>query len=417
MERRPVAILAALLALTAVLSAGLPEDGAGSRGELRGLWVVRGTLTSPASIARMVEGAHAAGFNALFVQVRGRGDAYYLGGVEPRPEALGDAAGFDPLAQTLREARARGLRVFAWLTVNLVASAHELPRSPAHVVNRSPDWLMVPRPLAQELSVADPQSPGYVGRIARWTRARGGEVEGLYASPIHPAASAHMVAVVSDLARRYDIDGIHLDYVRYPAPEFDYSRRALEEFRASVLPDLTPAEAASLDAKRRDDVLAYADMFPVRWATFRRAKLTALVLRIRDRLRTDRPGASLSAAVVPDAEEASTRRLQDWPRWLETGLLDAACPMAYTNDDAQFGEQVSAAVSSSTLGEIWAGIGAYRLTPDQTVARITSARRLGAAGVVLFSYDSMIDPSQPPAYLAEVGRAAFASGRTVASGR
>lgn len=407
------------LALAAVLLAipGAEARRAGEPGELRGLWVVRSSLGSRPSIARMIDGARAAGFNTLLVQVRGRGDAYFAGGLEPRAEALetGDAA-FDPLAFALAEAHARHLSVVAWVTVNLVASAHELPRSSAHVVNRAPQWLMVPRPLAQELVNVDPHSPGYVGRLARWTRARSSDAEGLYTSPIHPAASAHTVAVVADLARRYAVDGVHLDYVRYPTADFDYSRTALEEFRTSVLPDLSRAEAAALDASRREDALAYVDMFPQRWAAFRRSRLTALVMRLRDAVRQARPAATLSAAVVPDAGEAVASRLQDWPRWLETALIDAACPMAYTTDGALFQSLIERAVTAAGTGEIWAGIGAYRLTADQTIERIAAARRLGAAGVLLFSYDSLVAPAQPVSYLSEVGRAAFPAGGAGAGG-
>jgi uncharacterized lipoprotein YddW (UPF0748 family) len=379
--------------------------------ELRGLWVVRSSLTSPGSITRMVEGAHAAGFNTLIVQVRGRGDAFFTTDLEPRADGLaGSAATFDPLASTLTEAHARGLSVLAWVTVNLVSSAHSLPRAPAHLVHRSPEWLMVPRALAQDLYGADPHSPGYVGRLARWTRSRSAEVEGLYSSPLHPGAASHTVAVFEDLVRRYAVDGVHLDYVRYPTAEFDHSRSALEAFRASVAPELPRAEFSRLDARRRDDVLAFVDMFPQRWASFRRNRLTALVMRIRDAVGRIRPAASLSAAVVPEAEEAADSKFQEWTRWLDTGLLDAACPMAYSAEVAAFERQIRSAVSSAGAGEIWAGIGAYRLTPDQTVDRIAAARRLGARGVVLFSYDSLVEPAQPVTYLSDVGRAAFSGG-------
>lgn len=418
---RPPQLLRLFLPLAVVFCLlGLPHAQnlrpAAAPSELRGLWVVRSSLGNKASIDKMVRGAHAAGFNALLVQVRGRGDAYYRSGLEPRADAISSDPGFDPLAYTLEEAHSRGLSVIAWMTINLVASAHELPRSPAHVLNRSPGWLMVPRPLAQELAGVDPHSPGYVGRIARWTRLHSSEVEGLYSSPVNPAASAHTVSVVEDLVTRYAVDGVHLDYVRYPSPDFDYSRAALDEFRLSVLPDLTRPEAASLDAKRRDDVLAYVDMFPQRWATFRRARLTAMVMRIRSAVSRARVGVSLSAAVVPDRGEATTQKLQDWPRWLESALLDAASPMAYTPDAGQFEAQIKSAVAAAATGEIWAGIGAYRLTPEQTVDRIAAARRLGAAGVVLFSYDSLMEPSQPVTYLSDVGRAAFPRNLPGASG-
>ena len=56
---------------------------------------------------------------------------------------------------------------------------------------------------------------------------------------------------------------------------------------------------------------------------------------------------------------------------------------------------------------MWAGIGAYRLSPAQTVENIETARRLGASGIVLFSYDSLVHPPRGLDYLASVGRAAF----------
>jgi len=56
---------------------------------------------------------------------------------------------------------------------------------------------------------------------------------------------------------------------------------------------------------------------------------------------------------------------------------------------------------------IWAGIGAYRLTRVQIADNVQTARRLGADGVILFSYDSLTEPSRGPGYLAEVARAAF----------
>lgn len=415
------ALLAFALVLVVAASRGdlpvAPLHAAGEE-EVRGLWVVRTSLASPASVQRLVESAASAGFNTLMVQVRGRGDAYYTGGLEPRAESLTQAgADYDPLALILREARARGLRVHVWLGINLVSSAHDLPADPSHVVNRSPEWLMVPRPLAQELSLAAPRSPGYVGRLARWTRARSDEVEGLYLSPLVPRAAAHTVAVAADIASRYAVDGVHLDYVRFPGPEFDYGRVALDEFRMTVLPRLDAEQRRTLEARRRDDALAYADMFPQGWADFRRSRLTALVMRLAAAVRVARPGAHVSAAVVPDAEHAARTRFQDWRRWLDADLLDAVCPMAYTPDDALFASQIADAAGSPGTAAVWAGIGAFRLSPEQTVSRIAAARRAGAGGVVLFSYDTLVEAGRPATYLADVGRSAFGEHREITATR
>src|SRR5829696_668396 len=207
--------------------------------EIRALWVTRSSLTTPASITTLVTTARQQGFNTLLVQVRGRGDAYFASTLEPRPGDLArQPASFDPLAAVLAEAKAAGIRVHAWVSLNLVSSAVELPAAPDHLVYRHPEWLMVPRPIAQELARLDAANPGYVGKIARWTRGESETVEGLYASPVQPDAAAYAARVVTDLARRYDLDGVHLDYVRYPNQQFDYSRASVAEFRAEMRPKI-----------------------------------------------------------------------------------------------------------------------------------------------------------------------------------
>ena len=84
--------------------------------------------------------------------------------------------------------------------------------------------------------------------------------------------------------------------------------------------------------------------------------------------------------------------------------MDAVAPMAYTPEPGRFAQQIAAARDVAGGGAIWAGIGAYRLTAAQTIENIQTARRLGTAGVVLFSYDSLIDPRQAPARNVRIGR-------------
>ena len=116
----------------------------------------------------------------------------------------------------------------------------------------------------------------------------------------------------------------------------------------------------------------------------------------------------VSVAAAPDQRDALSRKLQDWGTWVGEGIVDALCPMAYTPQPDRFAEQIAGARSAAGDRPVWAGIGAYRLSPAQTIENIQTARRLGAAGVILFSYDSLIDPEQSaPDYLSTVGRAVF----------
>jgi uncharacterized lipoprotein YddW (UPF0748 family) len=409
---------AAAVALTLVLAASVlagavaPALPSQAPAETRALWVLRTSLTTPDQIARLVREAKASGFNTLLVQVRGRGDAYFAGGLEPAPPQLSRAAaGFDPLAQTLRTAHAAGLRVHTWINVNLVASAAMLPTDPTHIVRAHPDWLMLPRGLAPDLLRLNPRDPAYLSRLATWTRAHNSQVEGIYSSPIPIDAAHHIEAVVRDLVERYPVDGVHLDYIRYPTAEFDYSPAALAAFREFVLTDLTTAERAPLDARLARNPFIYPDTFPARWTAFRRARLTDLVARLRTTVKQHRPDALLSAAVKPDANEAMNERLQDWQDWAARGLLDVICPMAYTADLSRFSQAVANVGRSAAPQPFWAGIGAYRLDSAQTVAHIRAARAAGAQGIALFSYDSLTAPA-----LLTIGRAAFGEpGTPVAS--
>ena len=135
-----------------------------ARDEVRALWVVRTSLVSPQAVDDMVVAAQQSGFNTLLVQVRGRGDAYFLNGLEPRPVSLTSQPAFDPLGDTIAKAHARGLAVHAWINVNLVSGTN-VPSDRTHIVYRHPEWLMVPRQLGDDLATLDPAGPEYLGRL------------------------------------------------------------------------------------------------------------------------------------------------------------------------------------------------------------------------------------------------------------
>ncbi len=412
---RPTPLLRSLSIVIAALCAALSmsaREGASPAsargGELRGLWVTRSWMTSPGKVAQVVDDAARHGLSAIFVQVRGRGDAYYAGGPDPRAVLLAtQPAAFDPLAELTHRARLRGLEVHAWVNVNLVAGATDLPANAGHVVRRHPEWLMVPRELAPALLASDPSSSTYVTSLARWTQRNIHRVEGLYTSPIPEAARQHVVDVLTHLARRYPLDGVHLDYIRYPGADFDYSRAALQAFRATVVPDLSAADVTRYDARTRREPMIYADAFPQRWLAFRQTRLTTLVERVRAAVQAERPAARITAAVWPDAQDAVERKMQDWPGWLQAGHVDAVTPMMYTTSAALFSRQL-AELASHPAGSVWPGIGVYRITAAEAARRVGAARAAGFNGVMLFSYDSMTGGvGRPSTYLASLQREVF----------
>jgi uncharacterized lipoprotein YddW (UPF0748 family) len=159
------------------------------------------------------------------------------------------------------------------------------------------------------------------------------------------------------------------------------------------------------------DPIAYPNRFPERWRDFRRSRLTSLVIKIRTAVKTARPSVVFSAAVVPDAQVAFDSRLQDWRGWVDQSLLDVLCPMAYTADADTFHKQIAAARAYAGSRPVWAGIGAYQLSPSQTLTHIAAANKLGVAGVILFSYEALTAPPNSAGSIGELGRAAFGSAR------
>jgi len=381
--------------------------------EVRALWVVRTTLTSPEKIHQLVSSAADNGFNTLIVQIRGRGDAYYKSRVEPRAIELKDQpATFDPLALTLEEAHKRGLKVHGWLNTSLLANLDALPTHPAHVYNKYPEWLAVPKPVAAELYNMSPRDPAYRQKIVEWSKANRGELEGVYTGPANPKVRDHIYNIWMDVLKHYPVDGLHFDYVRFASPDFDYSRTSLENFRKWLEPQLTSDERRELKNTLKTNVLAAPEMFPAKFADFQRAQVTTLVQRIYRDVKKRRPNALVSAAVFANDENAYTRRFQDWRRWLEMGILDVACPMAYSTDTAVFQKQIEVATTTAhgANRRVWAGIGAYRIPSESAVEKINVARALNAEGFILFSYDFTARPSDlnpDGAYLERVRRAAF----------
>jgi uncharacterized lipoprotein YddW (UPF0748 family) len=221
--------------------------------------------------------------------------------VSVSPYSQGDLP-FDGLAALIRGAHDRGLRVVASLNTNIVTGVDELPLARDHVLYTHPEWLMVPRAIAAEMLHTDVRSPGYVGRLARWTRANASRVAGLYLSPLSPAAAEYVANATEALVRRYDFDGLEVHAA--PCPEdFDYSRTAMDVFRAELRARLSAADRARMDGIEDLDPFAYADEYPDEWRLFQRARLDDLVDRVSASARTARPSILLAAGNRTGAED------------------------------------------------------------------------------------------------------------------
>jgi hypothetical protein len=229
MSRAILRCAAALACATLILSVPslLPLH---AQTEVRALWVVRTSLTSPAAIETMVSAAKAGGFNTLLVQIRGRGDAYYQRGLEPRARRW-------PASRHSIRSRWRSRAHDAGPRARLGERQPRRGRRRAsvrrdHVVYRHPEWLMVPR--WPRTSSASTRAAPNIWVASAIHEDQSSEIEGLYLSPIS-APRRYRSASSATSPSGIRSTGIHLDYVRYPNEEFDYSRDSLAAFRQNVL--------------------------------------------------------------------------------------------------------------------------------------------------------------------------------------
>ena len=133
--------------------------------------------------------------NAVIFQVRPMADALYESKLEPWSEyltgTLGKGPGYDPLAFAVEEAHKRGLELHAWF--NPYRARHPSAKSAApddHITKKRPD-------------LAKPYGTHF------------------WMNPTHPDVQDHSLAVILDVVKRYDIDGVHIDDYFYPYKEKD----------------------------------------------------------------------------------------------------------------------------------------------------------------------------------------------------
>ncbi|MFN3653569.1 MAG: glycoside hydrolase family 10 protein [Armatimonadota bacterium] len=351
--------------------------------EVRGMWVVRSDLTTPQAVSRVVKHAQANGINTLFVQCRGRADAYYQSTLEPRAPALAKApAGFDPLARVIEEGRAAGLQVHAWVNACYVWGDSKPPADPSHLVNAHRDWLAV-GPTGRRCTIGDKE---------------------VFICPGNPEARRHLAQVCADIAARYDVDGIHLDYIRYADGKLCYCNGCLARLEESLAGKVAPEKLAALKKKGRTGLpTGYAWS----WKQFRRDQVTALVREVRTAVRSARPEAMLSAAVIAwgrfsgDFKKSDAYNVvgQDWYGWIREGLVDAVCPMTYHADLPSFQTWANGVTRDHPDFPVWFGIAAYLFGPDRAALKVDAVRGRSGKGWVLFSYTAVTKAGTNDAYL------------------
>jgi len=416
-------VVAGLMLLVALSAPVIAAPSA----EYRAFWAeaFNTPLASHADIDQVITAAMDSNANALFVQIRRRGDSWYLESREPLTEEPGvgepDGNGrptFDPLQFLIEEAHAHGIEVHAFTIVGAVYRedpAKKLPADPDHVflhhVWDAKAKALYSGPQQWSTRALPPRLAGttYDGR--RFGRE-------WYIDLGHPDAAAYTVETLTHLVRHYAIDGLHVDRVRYPeAPtgvgggaNVGYNEVSVARFNA------------------RYGRVGHPKAGDPQWNDWRREQVTNFLRRLYLNVKAIRPDIRVSAAVVCNSNgprasggfhrtEAYSRMFQDWESWAAEGLIDLITPMDYKREGvprqaAQFDDwsrfTVETAKKYNRLAVI--GLGAYLNPVDATLRQARRARDAGADGVIFFSlatHTSRARPTPAPEFFAQLRTGLF----------
>ena len=343
----------------------------------RYLWVIRDVLKSKRSIDDMVNFAIEKNINHLFVQVRGRGDSFYESQFTSRSQILSEGE-FDPLAYLLDTANGKGINIHAWVNVYYLWSSKSLPKDEQHILHMQQQWLDTTE-----------EWPVDVGKQLEMVGVNNNS-EGLFLSPNHPDVNEYLIKVFRELITNYDIDGLHLDYIRYQDAEYGRNPYAIARFKSESGNDPGPwfleMERSTIASPR-----LIANM--KRWNNFKRKAVTSLVKDTRALVNEVRPDCIISAAVKPNLYIARERYFQEWNVWLAAGYLDWVVPMNYSSKKREFARNIDVIDDNfpkKYREKIIMGIALHNQTPSEASDKIKFSRLRQFPRVSIFSYNIMI---------------------------
>lgn len=265
--------------------------------ELRGIWIR--PVASLTSTTLQLDNIQKAGFNAVYVETFYHGFTIYPSKYVPiRPEMKGT----DYLKFYIEEGHKRGLEIHAWTEVFYWEVDTKLypqfPKTP--LFEQHPDWLL---------------------RLRNGNTTEEQEKAHIFANPAHPEVRRFLVDFFEEMLIHYPLDGINLDYIRYP---HGFEDAGYDDYTRKVYKELTGKDPIEIHKNPADPEWK-------KWVEYRENQVIRLVEETMAMKEQTRKSAVLSAAIFagyPAARYTDTR-FQNWPKMLEKGSLDAVIPMVY----------------------------------------------------------------------------------------
>lgn len=312
--------------------------------EGRAFWLTRWNARDQSSVASTIQGMQLLRANTLFIQVFGDGMALYPSTRAPRSPLV--AGNFDALQAAIEEGRRRNVEVHAYINVcNVYSGGLGQPSGTTHIVKAHPEWAVVAANGASDIDL--------IGKPDTL----------VFFCPEWKGFRDFVVGIASEIASSYEVDGIHLDYLRFPGgADRCFCSEHKKNFKARFGRDPTASDPDFIE--------------------WRYDNITGLFGEIHDAVTKLRPAIKVSAALITP----TGKHFQDAKRILEAGKLDIAVPMIYTSDVAAFEENALYFHANSGGRLVYAGI----LSDGGALSEEAAiARRIGLEGQCFFSWSTL----------------------------
>jgi uncharacterized lipoprotein YddW (UPF0748 family) len=288
------------------------------------------------------------GFTAILPNMCWGGTAYYESNVLPVAPEVKEKG--DQIAECVAACRKHGIDCHVW-KVNWNMS-HRAPKEFAERMKRE-------------------------GR----TQVRSdGRPEPRWLCPSHPGNQKLEIDAMVEVATKYDVHGVHFDYIRYPGPEFCFCNGCRERFEKTIGVKVKDWPATV----RRNEALRQ------KWLDFRRRNITKVVASVSEFVRKQRPNVKISAAVFRDWSVDRDKVGQDWELWCKRGYLDFVCPMDYTPNNVVFENIVRQQLSWAGNTPCYPGMGLSVWGPSRDIVKLIDqihiTRHLDTGGFTIFEY-------------------------------
>ncbi|MEY2979087.1 MAG: family 10 glycosylhydrolase [Prochlorotrichaceae cyanobacterium] len=334
--------------------------------EIRAVWLDRGTIVkagSPEGLKPVFDRLAAAGINVVFFETLNAGYPVYPSTIAPAQNPL--TVGWDPLAAAVELAHDRQMELHAWIwTFAAGNQAHN------RIVGNPENYL------GPVLS----QHPDWINRNNRggiWSAGKP------FFDPAHPGVRQYLHSIIAEISDRYDVDGIQLDYIRYP----------FQDIAGGTTFGYGSAGRARFKQRTGVDPLTLNPRHPLweAWQNFRIEQIDTFVAEVGENLRRHHPEKKLSVDVFAfPTHERLAKLQQNWEAWARRGDVDFVCLMAYAKDTNRFAQLTEPWFIPEDLGGtlILGGIHLLSLPHSSLVLdQVQFLRDQATAGYVLFATD------------------------------